>query len=81
MTGPGMPGRQLILLAVMDAPARADTRAGADWRLILAGVAWAEGHGGCGGLRLGPDGQLAVCMCTRLAFEIGPPLPGSAVAA
>ena len=76
-----MSDRQLILLAVVDAPARSDTRAGADWRLILAGVAWAEGHGGCGGLRLGPDGQLAVCMCTRLAFEIGPPLIASEAAA
>jgi hypothetical protein len=62
------PGR----LLATGLPRRAAASPEADWAAMLALVAWAEGHGHCGGLRATAGGLLA-CPCGGLTFEVGDP--------
>jgi len=61
-----------VLLVGRGVPARGDDSPAADWAMALMLLARVEGHGDCGGFRLGP-GDVLACRCGGLVFQVGPP--------
>lgn len=60
------PGR----LLAAGVPRRADRSPEADWAMLLILLAWAEGHGQCGGLRPGPVPERPECPCGKLRLAV-----------
>lgn len=70
MTATRQPGR----LIAAGTPSRSDSTPEADWSMPLILLAWAEGHGACGGLRPAPGPEQLECTCGGLRFEVSRPV-------